>query len=188
MLKFLRKKTKTIVWAVVISFTAWGGYAVSTQFEASNRSAGRMFGRDVSFRDFDLANRAVQIFAPSSDEKEPPKPEEVEARAWQFLILSREAKQRKITVTDDEVRDEIAIVLANGREVPLNPADYQRWVKAVFREEPHEFEQQTREQIRIRKLLDEVRRGFKENPEENLKKWLGDLVARADIRIYRPAA
>ena len=183
MLKFLRKKTKVIVWTVVIAFIAWGGYAVSVQFEESNRSAGQIFGKEVSFRDYELAHRAVLIFISSPDEKTPPSAEEVEARTWQFLALSKEAKHQKIAVADDEIRQEIFRSLGEKAGAGFTPEQYERWVRASFREEPPEFENQVREQLRIRKLLDEVRKGFKEKPEENLQKWLNELITRAHIRV-----
>ncbi|MBI4115774.1 MAG: SurA N-terminal domain-containing protein [Candidatus Omnitrophica bacterium] len=187
MLKFLRKNTKSIVWAVVIAFVAWGGYAVSLQFDQSTRAPGRIFGKEVSFREYLLANRAVQIFQPRPEEgKEPPTADEIEAQTWQFLILSHEASQRKIQVLDDETRDEIARLLSDKEgNMPFTHDQYAQWVRNTLREEPPEFESQVREQIRIRKLIEEVRKELGPS-EEDLKKWMLELATRAKIQVHRP--
>lgn len=185
MLNFFRKKTKVIIWAVVVSFIGWGGYSASIQFNDTNRAAGRIFGKEVSFRDYGLAERTVQLFRPDSDEKEPSKPEVIEARTWEFLIFSREARKRKVSVSDDEVREEIGRLLAAYQEVPFTPEEYDRWVRAVIRQEPREFEREVREHLRIRKLLDGVRKEFKEKPEENFNRWAQDLITSAKVQVYR---
>ena len=186
MLNFFRKKTKAIIWTVVIAFVAWGGYAVSLQFEEANRSPGRIFGKEVSFREYLLASRTVEIFSPTSKEGNPPKPEEIEARTWEFLTLSREAKNRKIDVSDEEVRQEIALLLIPKGGTAITGEQYQQWVRTTFREEPREFENQLREHLRIRKLLNEVRKGTTKDPEEGLKNWLLQLSSRAKIEVYQP--
>lgn len=185
MLKFLRKRTKAIVWVVVLAFTAWGGYAVSTQFVDANRSPGRIFGKEVSFRNYLLAHQAVQIFFPSPDPAHPPSADEIEARTWQFLILQREAKRRKIQVTDEEVRNEISRILGVKTGQNLDPEQYLRWIRSTFREEPREFEDQVREQLRIQKLLGEARSRFKENPDKQLKRWILALVRQAHTQVYK---
>lgn len=183
MLKFLRKKTKMIIWAVIVAFVSWGGYAVSLQFEQSNRSPGRIFGKEVSFREHLLAYHAVQIFSHPKSE-EPPKPEELEAQAWEFLILSYEARHRKIQVTDEEVREEIAQLLGRQEGFPATDDQYLQWIRATFHEEPREFENQLREHLRIRKLLEQVRKGMTGNPEQATRQWLLELYSRAKPQIY----
>jgi len=185
-LKFLRKNTKIIVWAVVIAFVAWGGYAVSLQFQEASRSPGRIFGQEVSFREFLLASKAVELFiSPSERQESPPTAEQIEARTWQFLILSREAKHRRIKVTDDEVRQTIVQLLA-PEEGTLTRDQYLRWVQERLRQEPREFENQVREQLRIQKLLAQVRDELGPDTDAKLENWLIELVQGARVEIYRP--
>lgn len=187
MLKFLRRRTKVIIWAVVIAFMGWGGYAVNLQFQEASRAPGSIFGKEVSFRDYLLANRAVQIFLLKPEEDNTPPPlEDIEAKTWEFLVLQREARNRKIEVTDDELRERLYELLAANKEVPFTGEQYTAWVRVNFREEPHEFEKQLREMVRIQKLLDRIKTEFKENPDENLKRWQTELISRAKIRIYQP--
>lgn len=186
MLNFLRKNTKTIVWTVVIAFIAWGGFAVRVQFEESNRSPGRIFGKEVSFHDYLLASQFIGILHSPNAAAEPPHPQEIEANTWQFLILSHEARHRRIQVSDEEVRSEIARLFSGGKGFQLAKEQYVSWVRSVFHHEPREFENQVREHLRVQKILNEVRREGKEKPEEYLKGWLGDLMARAKPEIYPP--
>jgi len=185
MLKFLRKKTKFIVWTVIVAFISWGGYAVSLQLEDSSRAAGKIFGREISFREFQLAQRAAEIFSPSpKPDEEPLAPAEIEARSWQFIMLSREARRNGVEVTDDEVRQEILGLFPQGGGGALTGERYVLWVRGSFREEPRDFENQLREHLRIRKLVEGVREKFKENQDEELKSWLSGLYARSKLRVY----
>ncbi len=186
MLKFLRKNTKVVVWIVVIAFVGWGGFAARTQFEGANRSPGRVFGKEVSFREYLQAGQIVDTFyAKPKDSKEPISAEAVEAQTWQFLALSHEAKKRKINVSDDEVRQSIAMLLSGKDTLDVSPEQYSMWIRGQFHREPREFENQIRENLRVRKLLDSIRKGFPDKPEEGMKAWLMELIQKANPEIYR---
>ena len=157
MLNFLRKRTKPIIWSVVIAFITWGGYAVGLQLKEGYRSPGRIFGKEVSFQDYLMAERAVLIFNPAPPGENPPTAEEIEARTWQFLVLNREAKRRKIDISDEAVRLEIVRSLGDKAATLLTGERYPQWIRTAFREEPREFEKQVRENLRIQKLLQEVK-------------------------------
>ena len=187
MLKFLRKNTKVIVWAVVIAFVGWGGYAVRSQFEGANRAPGRVFGKDVSYKEYLAAHEIYQIFytPPKDKDKEPPSAEAVEAGTWQFLVLAHEAKRQKISVADDEVRQEIIRFFDGAESLVLNQGLYSNWIRREFHSEPREFEDQVRENLRVRKLLESVRKGFPDKPEERMKDWIAGLLVQSRIEIYR---
>ena len=186
MLKFLRKKTKAIIWTVVVAFIAWGGFAVRLQFEQTTRAPGKIFGKEISFRDYLQASRAVQIFTPSKNDTELASAQEMEARTWEFLILSHEAKQQRIKISDEELKGEIFRWFGEVGTSAFLPSQYQEWVRRAFREEPREFENQLREQMRIQKLLSQIRSQSKDNPEENLRQWLLALTQKARLQIYKP--
>ena len=185
MLKFLRKKTKAVIWTVLVSFIAWGGYAVSVQFDKTNRSAGRIFGKEISFREYQQANQTVVIFSPKPNDKQNlPRPEEIDAQVWQFLILSREAKRHRIPVSDEEVRGAILQLFA-GKEATELPRDpYLAWVRTALHEEPAEFENQVREHLRVQKLILEIQKEKGETSEEGFKRWFGELLTRSRLQIY----
>ena len=185
MLNFFRKNTKPIIWTVVVAFVTWGGYAVGLQLTESNRAAGRLFGKEISFREYQSASEIIQTFYVPEKGQAPPSAEEVEGQVWQFLMLVHEAERRKIAVTDDELRQEISRLLGNTGTWEIDRDTYFRWIRAQFRREPKEFEDQVRENLRVRKLLEEVRKGFQEKPEEQMKTWLANLVRQAQPKAYR---
>jgi len=151
MLKSLRKKTKIIIWAVVLSFMLWGGFSVGVQFQKKGRYAGEVFGKDVSFQEFNRFYRLSQLFSPAA--KTGADVEETQRRTWETIILSREAKQRGIKVSDDEVRQQVhQIFKAQGVEA-LTPEYYQRWLDSFVKLPPRIFENQLRELIRAQKLV-----------------------------------
>ncbi len=175
MLKVFRKNTKTIVWIVVISFVLWGGYAVSSQFEKRGRYAGEIFGKPVSFQEFDIYYRSVQLFS-FGGSKTSEDPEVLRQQAWQSLILSTAAKREKINVTDEEVRAEIFRLMAIQKIDAPTEAIYQRWLQATARETPKVFEHQIRELLRTQKLVQKINSEPVSSPsEQDLKKmFLGE--------------
>ena len=185
MLNFFRKNTKVIIWVVVIAFIAWGGFAASVQFEEASRSAGRLFGKRVSYRDYLAAQQAVQIFTPPPPNGAPPDTGQIEMQTWEFLVLSHEAKRRKIAVDDEVVRQEITRILGGKGDLGLTSEQYQQWIQTTFHEPAREFEDQLRDRLRIQKLVTETRQGFKENQEEAMKKWFVELFQAAKIQVYK---
>ena len=172
MLKTLRKNTKVIIWTVILCFALWGGFSVGVSFKKEGRLAGEVFGKGVSFQEFDGFYRASQIFSFSDEPLDDP--EAIKQHAWQSVIFSREALRRKIRVTDEEVRDEIKRLLAAQKIENPTPEEYRRWLSATLRETPQEFEGQVREILRIKKLIRSVDSEPVEPPteEEARKKFL----------------
>ena len=169
MLKLLRKKTRLIVWAVVASFALWGGYSVSTQFQKEGRLAGEVSGKPVSLQEYDRFFRANQIFSFTG---KPVKDLDIlRIQTWQNILYSREAKRLGITVTDEEVRQELVGLLAKVGLGNPSEAQYQQWLSTTFREQPRRFEEMMRDMIGIQKLVRQVM-GAPVNPpsEEQIKK------------------
>ncbi|HTL47280.1 MAG TPA: peptidylprolyl isomerase [Verrucomicrobiae bacterium] len=167
MLDILRKNTKSIIWVVVGSFVLWGAFSVGSQFSKKGRYAGQVFGKSVSFQEFNSFFQAAQTFSYSEDRSQDP--EVLRHKAWQNLIYSREAKREHISVSDDEVRQELQQLLAvHGLQNPT-PQMYRRWLKATLRLEPRQFESQLREMIRVQKLVSRVmQQPVKEPSEQDL--------------------
>lgn len=163
MLKMLRKNTKVIIWFIILSFCLWGAFSVGLQVSSGGQIAGRVFGRPISFQEFNKFLKASEIFSLTGDKVEDPGI--LEQHAWQNIIFASEAKRRKIKVSDDEVRDEIKRLLA-AQKVPSNESSYQLWVKAVSGSTPRNFEEMVREILRVQKLLREVQSAPVELPPE----------------------
>lgn len=154
MLKSLRKNTKIIIWAVIICFALWGGFSVSTQFQKRGRIAGEVFGKDVSFQEYNLFYRASQIFNFGS--QIPQNENSLRQQTWQSILYAREARRQKIEISDEEVRQEILELLEGHQITDPSPTVYQNWLAVNLRETAQEFESQIREILRIQKLVRKI--------------------------------
>lgn len=164
MLNILRKNTKIIIWVIVLSFVLWGAFSVGVSFDKSGRYAGQVFGKDISFQEFNRFLRGAEIF--SFTEKPSEDPEVLRLTAWQNLVFAHEARRQKIEVTDDEVRKELKRLLSSFGIGDADPATYRRWLGSTVRMEPQEFEKMLRETMRIQKLFKQVSQMQIEPPAE----------------------
>jgi len=165
MLKALRKNSKIIIWAVVASFILWGGFSFGVSFRKEGRVAGEIFGKDITFQEYDSFFRASQIFSASGQENK--NPDLLKQQTWQSLILSRQAKSQKLEVTDGEVRREVLRLLEAQKIVDPTPDTYRRWLESTVRETPVQFENKIREILRIRKLITSINETPMETPTED---------------------
>ncbi len=163
MLKTLRKNTKSIIWFIIISFCLWGAFSVGIQFNQRGQIAGRVFGRPVSYQEFNKFVKASEIFSLTGERVEDPGI--LHQHAWQNVIFSREARRQRIKVSDDEVRDEIKRML-DAQKIAADSAVYEGWVRSVSGAAPRDFEEMVREMLRIQKLLREVRQAPMDAPDE----------------------
>lgn len=154
MLKTLRKNTKLVVWIVVISFTLWGAFSLGVSFKKKGRFAGQVFGKTITFQEYNRFYRMHEIFSSGNPAAEDPAI--LRQQTWMSIIHSREAKRRKIQVTDDEVRNEIKGIFKAQGITDLTASFYKQWLKRTLRLSPREFESQLREWIRIQKLVRET--------------------------------
>ena len=198
MLKVFRKYTKVIIWIVVGSFILWGGYSVSA-LKKEGRYAGEVFGKSVTFQEYNQFYRATQLFMPS--EKAIDDAELLRNYTWQNIIYSREAQRSGVKVTDEEVRGEIAKILAQQGLVNPTEEQYKIWLDRSLHISPREFEGGLREFIRIQRLLrNRIARSVpdgadkltdpkaKEKAAEKQKidfmAWTNDVNKRAALKDY----
>src|SRR3989338_9034316 len=115
MLKSLRKKGVAkkifIVLAIVIvpAFVLWGSASLLRSQKSSY--AGKIFGKKVSFDEFQESLRAVQtrgLLQFGENFYKIQRFLNLELEAWDRLILLYEAKKKRIRVTDQEVIGRIA--------------------------------------------------------------------------------
>jgi hypothetical protein len=150
MLKLFRRYTKVTIWFVVGSFVLWGGYSV-TALKKEGRFAGEVFGKSVSFQEYNQFARATQLFMPS--EKPVEDAELLRDYTWQNIIYAREAKLKGIKVSDGEVREEIAKILKQQGLTNPTTEQYKAWLARALQISTREFEEGLREFLRIQKLL-----------------------------------
>lgn len=174
MLKKLRsKKTAKKIWiilAVIIvpAFVFWGlGGALRSQKETAY--AGKIFGKKISLLDYQDAleavkNQAIILYGDEFSQKN--NYPELEAQAWERLILLYEAKKRKITVSDKEVVDLIQRYPFLQRNAKFNQQLYSEMLRYVFRAQPRVFEEQTRQNLTLSKLYNQVTQNLKVSAQE----------------------
>lgn len=169
MLKKLRKKeTAKKVWiflAIIIlpAFVLWGaGSMVRDKSQPSY--AGKIFGKTVTYTEYKEAleatkNQAILQYGDKFVDMQ--KYLNLEAQAWERLILLTEAKKRRIRISDKEV---VALIenypffQNNGR---FSPQIYEQMLRYVFNTPARVFEEQTRENLMLVKIYDSVTKNIK---------------------------
>jgi len=164
MLKILRKKgiAKKLIWGVailiIISF-GFLGTAYLIADSGSSNYAGKIFNKKVSIEDFDKIYQHVRIQAMMQHGDNFNNIRQflnLEAETWDRLILIKEANRRKITATDEEVVQAIEQYEFFKRNGQFDTLLYNDILRFVFRIEPRNFEEGTRDNVRFLKLFQEV--------------------------------
>jgi peptidyl-prolyl cis-trans isomerase D len=160
MLKQLRhKKTAKRIFiflAIVIipAFAFWGFSSVLRGPKESGY-AGRIFGKSISLLEYGDAyegarNQAIMQFGDKFLEAQ--KYLDLEAQAWQRLILLYEAGKRKIKVSDAQVIRQIESYPVFQRNGKFDDRLYAERLRYYFRAQPRVFEEQTRQNLALSKL------------------------------------
>ncbi|HRK62061.1 MAG TPA: SurA N-terminal domain-containing protein [Candidatus Omnitrophota bacterium] len=203
MLQFLRSNTKIFAWFFVIVLVLAFGLSSFT-FNKHDQYAGEVFGKQVSFQEFRIFETLTRLLAPDPSILEDA--QTAYTYAWQQLILSREAQNQKVEVSDDEVRVQVDQLMNRQADTRLSPGEYTNLLKS-WRTTPHEFESGVREMIRVNKMLSSLfqlktdpssfagndadkkeilLRAEKERAElkENYMRWLSELNQKAAVVDY----
>lgn len=176
MLKILRKKErvkKIIFWILialmVLAFVLWGTGAYRQK--SGPDYAGVIFGRAVSIPEFRKAyisclndartrwGEDYQKLLPLLD---------LNNQAWMKLALLHHARKLKITATDDEVVRSISTNPIFFKDGTFSRDTYERIVRYYFQRQPREFEEETRDNLTIKKLFDELTKNVTVSDEEVL--------------------
>lgn len=176
MLKFLRKRKilKRIMWGVailVIPAFVWWGAGSAAKEKRGPTYAGLLFGKKVSFEEYDNSFKAsytdaLMIYGKNINQLEK---SFLNQQAWDRITLLREAKKRGITVTDKEVINEIKQYPFFQAKGQFDDKIYELMLKNVFHLEARNFEEQIRGTLVIAKLINSSL-GKVEIPDEELKK------------------
>lgn len=189
MLKKLRnKKFAKRVWiilAIIIvpAFIFWGfGGAIRSRQETTY--VGKIFGKNISALEFTGAlqavrNQAIMQFGDKFFEIQ--KFLKLESQAMERLILLFEARKRKINVSDKEVIELIESYPFFQRKGKFDNAIYNQMLQYVFRTQPRDFEEQTRQNLMLSKLYTQVTKDTALSDEEIKKEY---QKANEEISLY----
>ena len=161
MLRVLRKKgvAKKILWVlavmITISFVFWGVASYLTQGQGPMSCAGKIFGRDVSFREFESSFQHVQnqaILRYGDNFQKIRNYLNLNSEAWDRLILLHEGKKRHIRVSNDEVIKAIKKFSFFQRNGKFDKQLYAQIVQYAFQCAPSDFEDGIRESLIFEKI------------------------------------
>ncbi len=164
--KLLRKYVKTFLWVLAIliipSFILWGvGSGIREHRRA--QEAGRLFGKRVSWNDYETSYRTVEIFLSLSGFQSYAQFLNPVELTWDRLILLHEVKKRRMTVADKEIVDYIQSIPAfrsaggdDPKEGVFDPKRYEETLHRAFRTTPRSFEEEVRKTLLLGKLREAV--------------------------------
>ncbi len=167
MLKVLRhRKTAKKIWIglaliIIPAFALWGfGGAFSSREESMPK--GKIFGRAISSLEIKDSLSAVTTIATMQYGDKLPEIQKslnLEAQAWQRLVLLEEAKRRSIKTNDQEVVKLIKDFPYFKYKDSFDKRTYEQTLQYVFRLKPREFEEQMRQYLILNKLFKQVTEG-----------------------------
>jgi peptidyl-prolyl cis-trans isomerase D len=175
MLKALRKKGVakkifiTLAIVIVPAFVLWGSASLMRSQKYSY--AGKIFGRKVSFDEFQESLRATQTQALLQYGENFYKIQRflnLENEAWGRLILLQEARKRRIHVSDQEVVESISQMPFFQRDGRFDEKTYQSILDYVFKTPARFFEEQDRQQLILSKLFRQITDRISLNDKELL--------------------
>jgi peptidyl-prolyl cis-trans isomerase D len=161
--KLRNKKTAKKIWIILSimvlpAFLFWGfGSFIRNKQETTY--LGKIFGKDITSLEYKDSLDAVRIqalikFGDSLSEIQ--KYLNLESEAWNRLILLFEARKRKVKVNDKEVIEAIKSYPFFQRNGKFDNKIYLEMLRYVFYAQPRAFEEQTRQDLLLTKLYQEV--------------------------------
>ncbi len=162
MLSALRHKSfsKIVLWfiasIIIVSFVFFG---TAVRLTNMFNSAGKIYGQDVPAEDFqnaynDSRDQAIMMYGDQFFKIQSML--DLETEAWNRLILTHEAKKQNIKVNDQDVVNAIVAMPFFQTEGRFDRYKYNELLKnrSVFGRKPKDFENGVRNQLLIRKLLE----------------------------------
>lgn len=195
MLKIFRKKgvMKKLLWVVaviiIISFGFLGTAYLLTDTQRPD-SAGSVYGKKISFQDFETFYRDAQTQAILTHGREYPKVRQflnLEAETWDRIALHELAKRKRVKVSDDEVIDYIASFESFKRDGAFDRYLYEDIIEQNLGQTARAFEEGIRRQLTMMKLLENEIQGITVSDEEVLAEYKqrNDRI-RVQYLLHRP--
>lgn len=156
-MEFVRKHVGAIAGTAVAGMILWLVATAVTVQSMQADYAGTLFGKKVPLEDYSRAFDSVtrQALMQYGDQyREQVPPDEMENRAWERLTFLQEAKRKGVQVSDNEVVEEIAAYpFFQDKEGRFDQAGYQNVLQYSMGTTPRAFEEETRQNLMIGKLV-----------------------------------
>ncbi|MEA3328913.1 MAG: peptidyl-prolyl cis-trans isomerase [Candidatus Omnitrophota bacterium] len=160
-IKSMRKFTKQIIWALIITFALWGAGTAITggKKQKGPAFAGTIFSRKVSFKEYAASynacrNQAIMFYGDKFSSVA--KYLGLEQAAWDRLILLNQIKKQNITVSDEQVIETIKKYPFFQKDGKFNKALYDYLITAIFRTTPRVFETEIKDSLSIEKMRNSI--------------------------------
>ncbi len=172
-----RKNIKRIMFFTAIliipAFVLWGvGSALKTQ--RSSSFAGTVFSQKITIDEFMKQYRAVYNQAQLIYGENLAKLQDylnLEGQTWQRIILLKESKIKKIAATDEEVISQIKSSPIFQKKGDFDRDTYETILRYYLGLGSRDYEEQVRNNLKIKKLLDGVTAQINIEPEENWQEY-----------------
>ena len=158
-MKWMRKHIFWIASVAVVGTVLWLVTTAVTLHSVQPESAGTLFGRNVSPSDHLKALQASMhqaILTHGDRVRKDVSAQELEEQAWERLLFLREAERKGIRASNQEVIREIQTALLFQREGQFDSAGYQTIMQYSLGTTPRIFEEETRDDLIIQKLIKQV--------------------------------
>lgn len=174
MLKFIRKKglIKSVIWVIVVLIVISFGF-MGTAYLARDynhrKYAGEIFGEKIPNETFQKHFEAVNV---NSLIQYGDKYYDVRqylnlpSQTWDRMILLHEANKQNIQVSNDEVIDAIQKFGFFQKDGQFDTDIYGKIVANVFKTTPRQFEEITRDSLRITKMLKDLSKDIQAKDED----------------------
>ncbi len=183
----------------MLSFVIWEVSAVTISRQSISSYAGSIGHEKISQKELTMTLRYYDLLARSQANRketsqnqketkeggasEPLSQDQLQALAWQAIVLSREAKHQDIQVSDEEVREEVEHLFAVG--AGFNEQFYQNWIQTNFRGSARDFEEVVRKHLAVQKIRQKILAKIPEKDREaRWLEWLAPVLSRAKIHAY----
>ena len=148
------------------------------QVKEKTEFAGEFFGAPVPIGNYYFVKGVIMVFG-NRFGSQPQTAQELEDCVWDGLLLSYEAFRRNITVSQEEVENEIAKIIKEEKvefDWKKERDAYTQWVKKRANEPVEVFENQIRHLIQLERLRKEVMESIKPEvtEEEAYQKFLNE--------------
>jgi peptidyl-prolyl cis-trans isomerase D len=184
-----RRVSWTIAAVLILPFLIYFHAGLQGSAKGPGGSAGRLFGKDIPWDAFEAQRAWVhrqwanQLGGNVPEQLEPM----VTQQAWDRLMLLEQARQRKLTISDEALAAFIrqqTVFQQEGRFVSVH---YKRVVQAVGLQ-PGEFEHRVREDLLIDKLVSGIKAATAVSDDEARDAYQeANEQLRATLVIFDPA-
>ena len=157
---WIRKQIFWLAGLVVGGFLLWQIATAVTLRATQTVSAGMLFGRGVPAQEFLKSQQAAvhqAILRYGEQYRKSVSEEDLNQNAWERLIFLTEAKRKGLRASDREVIEEIQrSPIFQDRQGRFDQAGYQGIMQYGLGTTARTFEEEIREELTIRKLIDQV--------------------------------